>query len=233
MLRQETVVPEILEIIKELQSNPLFNDFYLAGGTALTLQLGHRTSTDIDLFSYQHKNFFDISMYFHKNPEKFIINKDLEGFIRLYINGIKVELINDDVGKLIKEPIHEEGITYLDKIEIAPMKLNAITGRNKIRDFIDIAYLLQEMSLEDMFKLYIKKYGNVNLNILKKELLKKSQLIKEDDNLSSIKMIRDDIKIQDIPKIIKQSIEEYNNNVGIGKLKGKIRGICPKTIVAQ
>ena len=168
MLRQETVVPEMLEVVRELQSNPLFNDFYLAGGTALALQLGHRTSTDIDLFSYQHKIFFDISMYFRKNSEKYKINIDQEGFIRVYINNIKVELVYDDVGKLIKEPLHEEGITYLDKSEIATMKLNAVTGRNKIRDFIDIAYLLQEMSLEDMFKLYLKKYGgNINLNILK------------------------------------------------------------------
>jgi hypothetical protein len=44
MLRQETVVPEILEVIKELQSDLLFKDHVLVGGTALTLQLGHRTS---------------------------------------------------------------------------------------------------------------------------------------------------------------------------------------------
>jgi len=218
MLRQETVVPEMLEVVRELQSNPLFNDFYLAGGTALALQLGHRTSTDIDLFSYQHKIFFDISMYFRKNSEKYKINIDQEGFIRVYINNIKVELVYDDVGKLIKEPLHEEGITYLDKSEIATMKLNAVTGRNKIRDFIDIAYLLQEMSLEDMFKLYLKKYGgNINLNILKRDLLNKSKLIKEDEDLSGIKIIRNDIKIKDIPKIIKQALEEYNTKNGIGK----------------
>ena len=41
MLRQETVVSEMLNVIKEFQNNPLFSDFYLAGGTALALQLGH------------------------------------------------------------------------------------------------------------------------------------------------------------------------------------------------
>jgi len=98
MLRQETVVPEIIETIKELQNNPLFNDFYLAGGTALALQLGHRTSTDIDLFSYKEQNFFEISRYFNNNSEKYKINKNLDGFIRVYINGIKVEFIFDDIG---------------------------------------------------------------------------------------------------------------------------------------
>lgn len=218
MLRSETVVPEMLEIIKELQSNTLFKDFYLVGGTALALQLGHRTSTDIDLFSYKHQNFFDISMYFHKNPEKYKIDMDQEGFIRIYTNNTKIEFIYDDIGKLLTEPLHEEGITYLDKSEIAPMKLNAITRRNAIRDTIDIAYLLQEIPLEDMFMFYKKKYGNVNLNIIKRELINKSRIINGNSNLAGIKMIRNDINLQDIPKIIRQAIDVYNAKQGIGKV---------------
>ena len=216
MLRQETVVPEMLELIKELQKIPLFNDFYLVGGTALALQIGHRTSTDIDLFSYTHNVFFDINMYFHKNSEKYKIDIAQEGFIRTYINGIKVEFIYDDVGKLIMQPINVDGIICLDKREIAPMKLNAAASRNKTRDLIDIAYLLREMSLEEMFILYKKKYGNVNLNILKRELLLKVKSMKEDDSLDGIKILKDDIKIQDIPEIIKNAIDEYNFKNGIG-----------------
>jgi len=53
----------MLEILKELQKNTLFIDFYLAGGTALALQLGHRTSTDIDLFSYKDRDFTKIYQY--------------------------------------------------------------------------------------------------------------------------------------------------------------------------
>jgi len=45
MLQKEAVVSEIITLIKELQSAPLFKDHVLVGGTALTLQLGHRTST--------------------------------------------------------------------------------------------------------------------------------------------------------------------------------------------
>jgi hypothetical protein len=39
----------MIAMIKELQNNSLFKDHVLAGGTALTLHLEHRTSTDIDL----------------------------------------------------------------------------------------------------------------------------------------------------------------------------------------
>jgi predicted nucleotidyltransferase component of viral defense system len=211
------VVSEILDELKELQKNPLFSNFYLAGGTALALQLGHRTSTDIDLFTYEKHDFFKISQYLYKHPEKYIVDENQDGFIRFFANDIKVELIYDDIGKLIRKPVSDNGINYLDKIEIAPMKLKAIMGRSKARDLIDFAYLLKEMSLDEIFNLYKEKYGFVNINLLKRELFLKCKSIKDDDWLVGIKMLNNDIMPKDVEKIIKQSIEEYNINVGIGK----------------
>ena len=51
MLRKETVEPGTLELLKELMLDNYLSNFFLVGGTALTLLLGHRTSIDIDLFS--------------------------------------------------------------------------------------------------------------------------------------------------------------------------------------
>jgi len=217
MLYKNTVSQEILTITKELQNNLLFTDFHLAGGTSLALQIGHRTSTDIDLFTYKNVNFYDLGRFFKKNPNKYKIDIEQDGFLRVFVDGIKVELIHDDVGKLISEPKKIDDIRYLDKYEIAPMKIKAITGRTKSRDFIDVAYLLQEISLNDIFSLYKEKYGAVNINILKREMLSKSKMIKNDEWLIGIEMIKNDINIKDIPNIIKQSIEEYNNINGIGK----------------
>jgi len=56
MLRKETVSESTLELLKTLMKDPLFGDFFLVGGTALALQIGHRISIDIDLFS---QNNFD------------------------------------------------------------------------------------------------------------------------------------------------------------------------------
>jgi len=67
-----------------------------------------------------------------------------------------------------------------------------------------------------MFDLYKKKYGNVNINILKRELINKSKTIKEDTSIKEIKMLRNDINIEEIPEIIKKAIDVYNNNMGIG-----------------
>ena len=133
------------------------------------------------------------------------------------VSEILDELIYDDIGKLIRKPVSENGINYLDKIEIAPMKLKAIMGRSKARDLIDFAYLLKEMSLDEIFNLYKEKYGFVNINLLKRELFVKCKSIKDDDWLVGIKMLNNDIMPKDVEKIIKQSIDEYNINVGIGK----------------
>ena len=51
MLHQETVEPRTLELLKQLQAEPLLQSFNLVGGTALALRIGHRKSIDLDLFT--------------------------------------------------------------------------------------------------------------------------------------------------------------------------------------
>jgi hypothetical protein len=51
MLHTETVSILVLDLIRNLQKDPVFEAFHLVGGTALALQIGHRTSIDIDFFS--------------------------------------------------------------------------------------------------------------------------------------------------------------------------------------
>ena len=51
MLQIQTVKPECLALLKELMSLKELKDFRLAGGTALSLRLGHRISIDLDLFT--------------------------------------------------------------------------------------------------------------------------------------------------------------------------------------
>ena len=218
MLRQETVVPEILEVIKELQSAPLFKDHVLVGGTALTLQLGHRTSTDIDLFTQKTQNTVTLINYFKdkfKNVEIKVANDD---FIRIYTNDIKIEMVQYE-NKILETSKFEEGIKFLGINEIAAMKLDAITKRTEPRDFIDIAYLLQEISLKKMFELYKEIFGGISPLYMKRTLLIKSKNIKDNEWLSGgIKMLKDDIKPKDVPVILEKAIDEYNKKNGIGKL---------------
>lgn len=51
MLFKNTIQPGVLELLRKLQSSEILKEFYLAGGTALALHLGHRKSVDLDLFT--------------------------------------------------------------------------------------------------------------------------------------------------------------------------------------
>ncbi len=51
MLHLETITPETLALIRELQEDEIMKGFNLVGGTTLALLIGHRMSEDIDLFS--------------------------------------------------------------------------------------------------------------------------------------------------------------------------------------
>ena len=50
MLQTQTVVPDLLELLREIMNEKLFSNFNLVGGTSLALQMGHRNSIDIDVF---------------------------------------------------------------------------------------------------------------------------------------------------------------------------------------
>jgi len=104
MLQKEAVVPEVITMIKELQNDSLFKDHLLAGGTALTLQLGHRTSTDVDLFTQKPQNTSKLLDYFRKNYNDLMIDYANNDYIRIYVNGIKVEMVH------YEEKIYEKNL---------------------------------------------------------------------------------------------------------------------------
>jgi predicted nucleotidyltransferase component of viral defense system len=204
-------------MIKELQSDSLFKEHILAGGTALTLQLGHRTSSDIDLFTQKTQNAIAITDYFNKIYKNINVDIANNDFIRIYVNSVKVEMVQYDE-KMIEKPKEEENIRFFGFNEIAAMKLSAITKRTEPRDFIDIAYLLKEISLENMFNLYKDKYGSISPLYMKRTLLTKSKNINENEWLvGGIRMLKHDIIPNDIPMFIEQIIEEYNKRKDIGK----------------
>jgi len=217
MLQKEAVVPEMITMIKELQSNSLFKDHVLAGGTALTLQLGHRTSTDIDLFTQKPQNAIELVNYFKKHYNNIKIDVAENDFTRIFANDIKVEMVQYEEN-IIEDIKNVENIRLFGKNEIAAMKLSTITKRTEPRDFIDISYLLKEISLEKMFELYKEKFGTISPLYMKRTLLIKSKKIKDNEWLvGGIKMLRHDIQPKDVPVFIEKAIEEYNETFNIGK----------------
>lgn len=167
MLHTETIDQSTLELLKKLQSKKYLDGFSLVGGTALALLYGHRKSIDIDLFS----DFsFDVEQLLEKlsSDFQFKLFFSAENTIKGSINEIQVDFIAHRY-PLIGKPLKLEGISILAVEDIAAMKLNAIAvSGQRVKDFIDIYYLLEEFSLADLISFYKQKYAQYNeVNVLK------------------------------------------------------------------
>ncbi len=159
---------EVLPLLKNFKQ-----DFYLAGGTGLALQLGHRDSVDFDFFSQNNidtkklfikikkifKNHKIIKVQEEKNTLSVFIDKD----IKLSFFTYKYKLINN----LLKEPYFNIASTF----DIACMKLSAIVSRATIKDYIDLYFIIKEIPLQNILDKLNKKFPELDINLVLKSLV--------------------------------------------------------------
>ncbi len=164
MLHKDSFIihPKTFSLIQQLQALPELNEFYLVGGTALALQLGHRNSIDIDLFTTQEFEAADIEQLMKKHFEEVELIYQRKNTLISLVQKIKTDFIRHNY-PFVKPPITEEGITFLSCEDIAAMKLNAILNSGKrLKDFVDIYFLLEHFSIRQMLEFFTKKYPHMN-----------------------------------------------------------------------
>lgn len=157
MLHTETVAPTTLELLKRIMSDDSLPPFRLVGGTSLALQLGHRISVDLDLFtddSFDEQKVNDNLRINYGFQTDFIDRETVKG----EIDGVRIDCIAHKY-RWIRPCSVEDGIRIVSKEDICAMKLNAIAGNGtRVKDFIDIAYLSAYFTLEQMLGFYEEKY---------------------------------------------------------------------------
>jgi hypothetical protein len=158
MLYYETVESITLGLLKNLMDKVYLKPFFLVGGTALALQIGQRKSDDLDLFSIDDFD-PDILLENLKSNYDIVERAKSKGSLITEINGIKTDFIRFKYS-LIKPLVVTDSIRYLALEDIAPMKLDAITGRGTKKDFYDIFFLLKYFTIGEMLNLYDKKYSH-------------------------------------------------------------------------
>lgn len=156
MLQKQTVSSELLELLKYISKSKIFKNFVLVGGTSLALQIGHRNSIDIDMFG---ESIIDVEEFVEELNKfgKVEILSRSKNILILLVNSIKVDFVNYRY-KLLENYFICEDIRLASKKDIAAMKLNAITGRGSRKDFIDLYFLLEEFTLDQMFYFFDEKY---------------------------------------------------------------------------
>jgi predicted nucleotidyltransferase component of viral defense system len=156
MLHYEAIDNISLALLRQLLSIPYFSNLYLAGGTSLALQIGHRKSDDLDLFGIIDTDDITLSQTLSSLGTIQLIKRTPNIHIFI-INGIKVDIVNYNY-PWIDAFVSEDQLRLAGKKDIAAMKLAAITGRGSRKDFIDLHFLLQEFNLREMLSFYSKKY---------------------------------------------------------------------------
>ncbi|MFQ6113328.1 MAG: nucleotidyl transferase AbiEii/AbiGii toxin family protein [bacterium] len=147
-------------ILAVLGKNEVIQKAYLAGGTALALQLGHRISYDFDFFTSEE---FDEDMFLLKIKE--IYDFQLEKIAWRTILGkfgeIRFSIFYYQYPLLF--PAKRFGmINIVDAHDIGAMKIAAISARGSKRDFVDLYFICKEIvSLKEVIQLYDKKYKNL------------------------------------------------------------------------
>jgi predicted nucleotidyltransferase component of viral defense system len=153
------ILPDTLRAIKLISEIPTIQKAYLAGGTALALQIGHRISVDLDFFTQEK---------FDEN----VLELELKEIDQWKFEGKAWRTVWGQVGKtklsifyyeyrVIKKLLSFAEINILSKPDIAAMKIHAIETRGTKRDFIDLFFLVKEFPMEKILEFYDKKFANL------------------------------------------------------------------------
>jgi hypothetical protein len=138
--------------------------FYLAGGTAIALHLGHRISVDLDYFSINH---FDVHL----------LDSHLQDFETYFRDKLSDDTLLGAFGELrisffwyryplLESPVIALGTQILQLSDLSAMKIEAIGQRNTKRDFIDLYFMAHQagISLEKALEFHREKYAGLNIS---------------------------------------------------------------------
>jgi nucleotidyltransferase AbiEii toxin of type IV toxin-antitoxin system len=158
----ETISAEQQEAIRLLAPLLTGRQIYLAGGTSVALQLGHRRSVDLDWFSGQPiVDPMALARDLKSAKIPFETGSVGRGTLHGQVLGVRVSLLEFGYPLLRPPSVWSEmNCRLASLLDLAAMKLVAIAQRGSKKDFIDIHALgLQRFSLAQMLEAYQEKYG--------------------------------------------------------------------------
>ena len=157
----KTISPAMRKVLHGFGQVPLADEFYLAGGTALALQIGHRVSMDLDFFSATQ----DISSIAEPlraalQPFAPVLADSAWGNLDFVAEGIRVGFYG--YGYATVAPMVEaEGVKIANIADIALMKLDALLSRASRKDFYDLYIICQSTHLRTLLDLAPQKYPSM------------------------------------------------------------------------
>lgn len=209
MMHEDILNKDQRKLIKSIKNLP--KKSYMAGGTALALQLGHRTSLDFDFYTSEHfeteKVLADIQEIFSKVKVERIV-KDT---IILEINGVSFSLFYYPYD-LIQPLVNFKNVKLASIEDISAMKMVAVSMRGKRRDFIDTYYILKKFGLDEIIKLTLKKYPSYQPMVILKGLIYFRDA--EDEDISrKIEIFDKDYSWEKVKSKITEEVQKYQLSI--------------------
>lgn len=134
------------------------HQFYLGGGTALALQLGHRTSLDFDFYSPEKFVWKALANEFKRVFENIEVEgNQADNTFQITVEGVDVSVFHYPY-KLIGKLVVLEPIKLASIEDVAAMKVAAVMQRARQRDFYDLYYLMEKIGMDGIVKAAFLKF---------------------------------------------------------------------------
>lgn len=153
------VTPNMQRLLIHIGEQSFSHRFYLAEGTALALQIGHRRSVALDFFSatdeVEENSRNEIIARLSLFPTQVI--ESVGGNLLMLVDGIRVGFFGYGYS-LVGEPVRFENVLLASLYDIGLMKCDALISRGSRKDFYDLFFISRSIQFSDLIKLGEKKY---------------------------------------------------------------------------
>jgi len=201
---EQALTKRAKENLALLGRSSILGDAYLAGGTAVAMQLGHRISVDFDFFTT--KDF--VPKIFSARLSRlgrFDEEQASKGTILGKFEEIKFSLFVYKYS-LLFPLLKYRSLNIADIRDIAAMKIDAIATRGLKRDFIDLYFICKfGYRLPEILNFYDKKYKNLASNFIH---IQKSLVFFDDAEPDEIPIMIKPVKWGDVKKYFKSVVKK-------------------------
>lgn len=202
-MHQEAIKSEQKKIFEKLK---YFPEFYLAGGTALALQIGHRISVDFDLFSKKKitdKILAKVRQVFKGFKTKAVIKHSEQ--LSVKIDGTKIDFVRYNFPPT-RNLVEFKDVKLLSVSEIAAAKAHTIGMRITFKDYIDLYFILRRklVPLQKIIAICKRKYkGEFNERLFLEQLISS-----EDTEEVPIEFLRESVTKKEMAEFFKKEIKK-------------------------
>ena len=192
-------------VLESLDKIEIIKNFYLADGTALALQLGHRKSIDLDLFSKKDFSTGELKAILLQIG-KLKVYSEGERTLNANLNGVKISFLGYKYKMLFPLVKYGENLKLASIQDIACMKVDAISNRGSKKDFIDFYFLLKEYSLKEVLSFFDKKYSDIKYSQLH---ILKSLIYFQDAEEDPMPLMFESIDWNEVKKELRKRVKEF------------------------